>query len=214
MRRDEPYRIILVDDHEAFRLGIEVVLSQDTSLEVVGHASNGLCLGQILENTPCDMVILDLAMPEMDGFDILSQLKAHHPKLKCLILSMWVDQPTLRRVLELGIDGFVNKEGAARNIYEAVRSIRSGKKYFSADINEEILSNYDRIFHVGPHQAELTHREREVAALIASGLTNKEVADRLDISINTVQFHRSNLMKKLGLKNIAELVKYSLENQL
>lgn len=208
------YSIVLADDHDLFRMGLKAVLKNESSFSITGEASNGTELLEILETTPCDLVILDLSMPVMDGVTILDNMSERFPEVKRLVLSMHVDKQTIRKVLKKGVDGYINKEGAAMSIIDAVRTVKSGKKYFSSDINELILSNYDEIFSIQPTIDDLTKREKEIARFIVSGLTNKEIASSVNISINTVQFHRSNIMKKLHLKNTADLVKYALEHEL
>jgi len=207
----EKYRIVLADDHEIFRLGLKTVIESDPALEVVGEGGSGEVLLDLLHHTKADLAIVDLSMPHMDGFAILGKLTTHFPDLKRLVLSMHVDTTSIKEAMVKGIDGFINKEDAADSVLEAIHSVRKGKKFFSRDILDLILSNYDEMFRLQRKMNVLTRREIEIARLIASGMINKRIADLLNISVHTVQFHRSNVMAKLALKNTADLVGFVLK---
>ncbi|MBT7891050.1 MAG: response regulator transcription factor [Deltaproteobacteria bacterium] len=208
------YRIILADDHEIFRLGLKTIINTNPSLEVAGEAGSGVELIKLLKSTRCDLVILDLSMPQMDGFEILDLMSQHYAEVKRVVLSMHVDQRSVKKAMSKQIDGFINKEDIANVILAAVQTIQQGKKFFSRDIQEMILSHYDELFGLQKSLEDLTKREKEIAHMIATGLTNKAIASQLNISIHTVQFHRSNIMSKLELKNTADLVKFVLNNDL
>ncbi len=210
----ELFRIVLADDHAIFRLGLKTVIESDKSLRVVGEAASGVELMEILKSTQCDLAILDLSMPQMDGFAILDEMSKHYSGIKRVVLSMHVSKKSVKKAMSKQIDGFINKEDIVGIVLTAVRTIRSGKKFFSQDIQEMILSDYDEMLSVQKSLEDLTKRETQIAKLIASGLTNQGIASRLSISIHTVQFHRSNIMYKLELKNTADLVKFVLENDL
>ncbi len=205
------YRIILVDDHEIFRLGLKTLIEADPELEIVGEASSGEDLMELLAGTSVDLVILDLSMPQMDGFVILDRMSSHFPTVKRLVLSMHVDKNSIKQAMVKQIDGFINKEDMADSVLDAITSVRQEKKFFSGDILDLILSNYDEMFRLQKSMNILTPRELEIARLIASGLTNKQISASLNISVHTVQFHRSNLMAKLELKNTADLVGFVLK---
>ena len=208
------YRIILADDHEIFRLGLKTIINTNPSLEVAGEAGSGVELIELLKSTRCDLVILDLSMPQMDGFEILDLMSQHYAEVKRVVLSMHADQRSVKKAMSKQIDGFINKEDFANVILAAVQTIQQGKKFFSRDIQEMILSHYDELFGLQKSLEDLTKREKEIAHMIATGLTNKAIASQLNISIHTVQFHRSNIMSKLELKNTADLVKFVLNNDL
>jgi DNA-binding NarL/FixJ family response regulator len=208
------YSIILVDDHEVFRLGLKTLISGDSSLKVVGEAENGNKLLNLLEMVACDLIILDLWMPEMNGLLLLDKLNEQYPNVKRLILSMDISHETLRKVLAKGIDGYIHKEAIADSVVTAIHQIRNSKKFFADEIKDFILGNYDSLLDNQNELKNLTAREKEVTGMIASGLINKEVASILNISNYTVQFHRSNAMRKLGLKNTAELVQFAVKHDL
>jgi DNA-binding NarL/FixJ family response regulator len=207
-----PYRIVIADDHHIFRLGLKTVIEAHPPYVVSGEAGNGHDLLAMLSEQPCDLVILDLSMPGMDGYQILDEMIEKGWKTRRIVLSMYVDRRSVAKAMARRIDGFVNKEDVAEVILEAIASVRQGKKYFSRDIQELILSHYDELFGLQDDRQPLTPREKQVATKIAAGLTHKAVAKELGISVHTVQFHRSNLMAKLGLRHTADLVKYVLDN--
>lgn len=208
------YRIVLVDDHEIFRLGLKTVISSDPSLQVTGEASSGKELLKLLKRMEADLAIIDLHLPGMDGYSVLDSLTEHFPHIKRLVISMHVDRHSVKEAMVKRIDGFINKEDAADSVLEAIHAIQDQKKFFSQDILDLILSNYDEMFVLQRTMNMLTPRELEVARLIASGYTNKDAATKLNISVHTIQFHRSNVMSKLALKNTADLVGYMLKADL
>jgi len=212
---DNPvYRIVLVDDHEIFRLGLKTVIESDASLQVTGEAGNGYDLLSLLQQAEADLAIIDLHLPQMDGYTLLDNLSQHYPRLKRLVVSMHVNRQSVKDAMVKRIDGFINKEDAADSVLESIHAIRQGKKFFSGDILDLILSNYDEMFVLQRTMKALTRRELEVARLVAAGHTSKGIATQLNISVHTVQFHRSNVMSKLGLKNIADLVGFMLKGDI
>ncbi len=214
MGNSEYYRIVLADDHEIFRIGLKSQITDDPTLKIVGEAKNGKELLDLLAVIACDLVILDLWMPEMDGFAVLAELSAKFPHIKRVILSMDFTLDSVRKALSKGIDGFITKEDVAAKINMAINHIREGKKYFSNEIQDFILSNYETISSNQDQLELITKREKEIAGLIASGMINKEISSLLNISVYTVQFHRSNLMRKLELKNAADLIKFAMAHNL
>lgn len=208
------YKIVLADDHEVFRIGLRTLISSDPTLRIVGEAKDGEQILNVLNFIACDLIILDLWMPNLDGFSILEQMNESFPHIKRLILSMDVSPKTIGKALAKGVDGFITKEDVANNIITAVQTIRENKRYFSEEIQSYILENYDSINRNHDQLNGITDREKEIAGLVASGLTNKEISSQLNISIYTVQFHRSNLMRKLKLKNMADLVKFAVDHGL
>lgn len=208
------YKIVLADDHEVFRIGLRTLISSDPTLRIVGEAKDGEQILNVLNFIACDLIILDLWMPNLDGFSILEQMNESFPHIKRLILSMDVSPKTIGKALAKGVDGFITKEDVANNIITAVQTIRENKRYFSEEIQSYILENYDSINRNHDQLSSITDREKEIAGLVASGLTNKEISSQLNISIYTVQFHRSNLMRKLKLKNMADLVKFAVDHGL
>jgi len=205
------YRIIIVDDHEVFRLGLQAVIKRNSDFTIVGEAENGDALFRLLKTITCDLILLDLSMPEKNGFVVLETINKQLPSLKCLILSMHTDANTIKKALSYDIAGYLHKEDIASNILTAISEIQNGKKYFSSIIQNYILGNYHSLSESATIRKRLTKRENEIAELVVAGLINQEIAAKLHISIHTVQFHRSNILKKLNLKNTVDLVKLMIE---
>ncbi len=203
------YKIFLADDHAVLRFGLRSLLAKDSNLCIVGEAETGNKLLDSLNKIDCDLVILDLSMPGMDGFKTLDLLRTRFPATKVLIYSMHKEKEFFRMALSKNVNGYILKDENLEKLLPAIREIRSGKKYFSSELTLYLADQF-----TVNHQSEiildiLTRREREVLKMIASGSTNKEIGSKLDISPRTVQTHRTNLMEKLRLKNTADLVKFA-----
>jgi DNA-binding NarL/FixJ family response regulator len=208
------YRIVLADDHTVLRLGLRNLLAREATLGVAGEAGNGEELLTLLKSVPCDLVILDLSMPGMNGIQVLEKLRATYPAVRVLIFTMHKEKEFFRHALRKGVDGYVLKDDNLELVLQAIKEIRSGRKYYSADLTAFVLEEDEKAHDSRVSLELLTPREKEILKMIAAGATNKEIADDLAISYRTVQTHRSNLMEKLGLKNTAALVKYAVANQL
>jgi DNA-binding NarL/FixJ family response regulator len=208
------YKVLLVDDHEVFRLGLRTLIGNTPDIKIVGEAKNCQQLMKNLEVVACDLIILDLWLQEIDGFSILDDLSTNYPQVKRLIVTMDCSEESIQKALVKGVDGYISKEDVASGIVTGIEIIRNGGKYFSQEIQKYILTNYDSLSGNRGQLELLTTREKEIGGLIASGMTNKEIASSLSISAHTVQFHRSNLMHKLNLKNVTDLVKFAVENNL
>ncbi len=201
-----PYTIVLADDHGLFRQGIKKILEEVDDFQVVGEAGDGLELLELLKKTSPALVILDIAMPNLRGLEAAREIKALYPQVKVLLLTMHKKKSFLQQGVEAGIDGFLLKESADTELVQAIRTIRQGGKFFSPLISTQLV---DLAIH--PAAADpLTKREKEIAKLIAEGKSSKEIARLLYISTYTVRRHRDNIMRKLGLKGLADLVRYAL----
>ena len=208
------YRIILADDHVILRHGMRSIIDGIAGLTVIGEADDGAELLRMLHATLPDLVILDIAMPKIRGLEAAAEIKANFPAVKILILTMHKSGQYLHHALSAGVDGYLLKEDAPREIFKAIETIRHGKKYISPLLSEELTEEMARAYQTGQFKIladPLTLREREVAKLIAEGKSNKDVADLLNISLRTVHHHRASLMQKLNLRNTAELVRYAIE---
>jgi len=208
----ENYRIILADDHVMFRHGVRRILEDITGLSIVGEVGNGLELIKLLNHEDADLVILDISMPGMRGIEAAREIKSIHPTLRILILTMHKDIEYFRHAIAAGASGYVLKEDADEALVSAVQMIQQGRVYVSPLLAEELTDNLFQL----PQNAtkhdydRLTVREKEVLKLIAEGKTSRETADLFSISVRTVQHHRANLMRKLGLNKTADLVKYAI----
>ena len=212
-------RVFLVDDHTLIRKGLRTLLEADPLFEVVGEASNGQALLDQLPTVAADVVLLDLNMPVLDGLATTHRLRAEYPDLRILLLSMMTHERTIGEALAAGAHGYVLKNADKYEVVAALQGVAAGKRFLCSEIGlgllEKILLQEPR--HPAPGTAPgvpLTHREREILQLVASGLTNQEIADQLFTSTRTVESHRQNLLEKTGVRNTPALVKYAMEHGL
>ncbi len=209
-------KIILTDDHDIFREGMKSLLKKDSGLKVVGEAKNGIELLTILKSVECDLVVVDIAMPGMDGLTALREINKKYPKLKVLVLSMLNDYSHFVQAKSLGASGFLAKDDAGDELVPAIGKIMNGKWYVSPSVTTLLAERQIHGVESGktPSIEILTKREKQVLGLIALGKTNKIIAEELSISIHTAENHRAHLSEKLGIKNAASLVKYAIEKGL
>jgi len=209
------YRIVLADDHVLLRTGLKSILGKTAGLEVVGEAGDGLELLNLLRKLEADMIILDISMPNLRGIEAIHEIKAIHPGLKTLILTMHKDKEYLHQAISAGADGYLLKEDADTELFSAIETVREGKIYISPHLSDDLVDEWAKIRRGDARPVSeperLTIREREVLKLIAEGKSSKEIADLLCISVRTVEHHRANIMKKLNMRKTAELVKYAID---
>lgn len=210
------YAIVLADDHGILREGLKGLLSKQPGLRVVAEAKNGRELLAILKTTACDLAIIDIAMPHIDGLTALEEITRTHPNVRVLILSMLNDFEHFSRAKALGAWGYLAKEDAGDELIHAVEKIRSGKMYVSPSVTTLLAERQLHLMESGNAASIeiLTKREKQVLELIAHGKANKQIALELKISIHTVENHRAHLSEKLGSKNTASLVKFAIEKGL
>ena len=201
-----PYAIILADDHAMFREGIRRIIERIEDLGIICEVNDGLELLDVLKGSRPDLVILDISMPNLRGLEAIREVKKTYPKVKVLVLTMHKKREFIQQALRDGADGFLLKEDAGGELIRAVQTIRSGGKYLSS-----LLSGVLTSIALEREEPEiLTRREKEVLKLVAEGKKTKEIAEALYISPNTVRRHRSNVMEKLKIKRLADLVKYAI----
>ena len=202
----DPYTIILADDHAMLREGIRKIIERIEGALISGEANDGLELLELLKKSSPNLVILDISMPNLRGLEAIREIKKTYPKVKILVLTMHKKKEFLRQALRDGADGFLLKEDAGSELIRAVQTVRNGGKYLSP-----LLTNVLTSLAVEEENPEvLTTREREVLKLLAEGKRTIEIAAALYISPHTVRRHRSNIMEKLNIKNLADLVKYAI----
>ncbi|WP_035565298.1 response regulator [Hymenobacter sp. IS2118] len=210
-------RVFIVDDHTLIRDGLRTLLSADPLFAVVGEAGNGQELLDQLPTVAADVVLLDLNMPVLDGLATTHRLRAEYPDLRILLLSMMTHERTIGEALAAGAHGYVLKNADKYEVVAALQGVASGKRFLCSEIGlgllEKLLLQESRNPAPDPGVA-LTHREREILQLVATGLTNQEIADQLFTSKRTVESHRQNLLEKTGVKNTPALVKYAMERGL
>ena len=210
-------RILLADDHDLTRSGLRYLLEKRKDWTVCGEASNGRLAVELAEQLRPDFAILDMSMPELNGLEATRQILKKQPQMKILIYTMHETEKVILDVLDAGARGVVLKSDAGENMVAAVESIAKGRRFFTSSVAETVVEAYlsKRSATVGdesPAGIVLTGREREVVQLLAEGKSNKEVADRLGISTRTAEGHRSEVMKKLRLGSLAELIRYAIRN--
>jgi DNA-binding NarL/FixJ family response regulator len=211
-----PLRVLLVEDHELVRSGIRALLESTGEAQVVGEANNGRRAIEVARELNPDIVLMDLAMSELNGIDATRQLIALMPDVKVIMLSMHADEQYLFEALKAGARGYVLKQGAFGELSTAIRDVMSGKNYLSPSLSPLVMGDYVRRAKgdFSAAGATLSPREREVIQLIAEGNTSAEVAERLHISVRTVDSHRHNIMEKLQIKSIAGLTKFAIKSGL
>ncbi len=200
------YKIVLADDHVMFRHGIKQIVREIEGLEVIGEAGDGLELLQLLRKLLPDLIILDISMPNLRGLEAAREIKRLYPNLKILLLTMHKRKEFVRQGLGHGVDGFLLKEDADIELLRAIRTIERGEKYFSPLLSATLAD----LALEKEKPSLLSIREKEVLKLLAEGKSNRDIAELLHISLYTVRRHRSNIMKKLGVKSLAHLLKYAL----
>ncbi len=203
----KPYTIILADDHSLFRQGVKKILEEMPGVQVVGEANDGLELLELLKKRDPALVILDISMPNLRGLEAAREIKGLYPQIKVLLLTMHKKKDFLQQGLEAGVDGFLVKEDADTDLLQAIQAIRRGGKFYSPLLSTRMADLASQKGKADP----LTKREKEVAKLLAEGKSGKEIANLLYISIYTVRRHRDNIMRKLDLKGLADLVRYAME---
>lgn len=228
MPGDGKIRVLIVDDHAILREGIRFLLGAAGDIEVAGEAEDGQDAVEKVAALRPDVVLMDVAMPRMNGIDATRAIKATHPELPVLILSMHDSEEYILPILKAGASGYVLKRAAAQELVSALRAAVAGQTVLHPDVARRVMESLNNpgarpapaapplAYPSGEHPAlaPLTDREREVLTLIAQGLTNQEIARRLYISIKTVQAHRANIMEKLDLHDAVELTKFAIRTGL
>lgn len=212
----EKIRILLADDHTILRSGIRSLLEDEPGLSVIGEAEDGRIAVSMACKLKPDVVIMDIAMPLLNGLEATRQIKIQCPGVKVLILSMHDNEEYIRQVLEAGAMGYILKDAAARELISAIKSVYRGEAVLSPAVTRLVIEDYLRWGGARPQDEidGLSPREREVLQLIAEGHTNKQIAEILSISIKTVQAHRNSLMQKLDLHDRGELIKYAIQKKI
>lgn len=206
------YRIVLADDHIVIRRALKKMIEEVRGLTVVGEADDGFQLLQLMKRLTADLVILDVAMPGLRGIEATRELKKMCPDLKILILSMYKDEQLVYNAISAGANGYILKDDSETELFVGIRKLNEGGIYISPHLTETLASDFVMVVRGEKHFLDdrLTIREREVVGLIAEGKTSRQIAELLFISWRTVMNHRTNIMRKLGFKKTAELVKYAI----
>jgi len=209
--------ILLVDDHPVLREGLRAILAAQTDLEVIGEASNGREAIRECRRLQPDVVVMDIAMPEINGIDAARTLREEGPQPRIVMLSMHAHTEYIFRSLQAGADGYVVKESAAAEVADAIRSAHQGRRFLSESIAEAVIDDYIRRRDLPTEEdplMRLSSREREVLQLIVEGRSTVEIAETAALSPKTIETYRSRLMRKLEITNLAELVKFAIKHGL
>jgi DNA-binding NarL/FixJ family response regulator len=210
-------KILLADDHGVVRKGLRFLLETEPDLEVIGEAADGRQAVDMTGELHPDVVVMDIAMPRLNGIDATGQIVRQHPEVGVIMLSMYSDEEYLVRTLTAGAKGYLLKDSAETDLVRAVHSVSDGKPFFSPAIAKTLLEDYVRRLQqrgLSDSYDLLSDREKEVLQLLAEGKTNKEVATVLNLSTHTVETHRTHIMQKLSLHNTAEIVLYAVRKKI
>jgi DNA-binding NarL/FixJ family response regulator len=207
-------KVLIADDHEVVRQGIRTVVQSSPNFLVCGEAADGRQAVELSSKLKPDIVIIDIGMPQLNGLDATRQIVLHDPRVNVLVLTMHESEQMVREVLRVGARGYLLKSDAGRDLVSALDALASRKTFFTSKIAEIVLETYLK----GPSEAVakdvLTAREREVVQLLAEGKSTKEVAVALGLSVKTAETHRSNLMRKLSIHSVSQLVLYAVRNNI
>ncbi len=210
-------KVFLADDHAILREGLKHILNADPSVEVVGEAADGQSAFEKIEQLKPDVVVMDISMPSMTGIEAARKLRKYDPEIKIIMLTRHDNEEYVDQLLKYGIHGYVLKDDAGDDLIRALEAIRKNETYLSPRITKKLMTDYGRPSRpregAGPFSL-LTNREREILKLIAEGKTNEQIAKALWISPRTAKVHRANIMKKLDVHKVADLVKYAIKTGL
>ena len=204
-------RVLLADDHTLVRAGLRKLVESMAGMEVVGEADDGLALIALAERLQPNLILMDIAMPGLNGLEATLRVQKVSPETKVLILSMHQNEEYVRQALRHGASGYMLKDAAPMELELALKAVMRGETYLSPAVSKGVVSDYvQRLRGDEPQGAQLTPRQREVLQLVAEGHSTKEIARRLDLSVKTVDTHRTQLMKQLDIHEVAGLVRYAM----
>ncbi len=209
-------KVLLVDDHKITREGLRSLLQNQSDIEIVGEAGDGNTAVRLARKLAPDVVVMDISMPDLNGIDATRMILSEMPTIKVIALSMYSDRRFVVGMLKAGVSGYLLKDCAFEELSKAIKSVLKGKTYMSQQISDTVMRDYAK--HLArtdeSESSVLTDREREVLQLIAEGMTTKQIAARLYVSVKTIETHRRQVMEKLNIHSIAELTKFALKEGL
>jgi two-component system invasion response regulator UvrY len=206
-------RILIADDHAIFREGLKQILEDVPDMIVTDDVSRGQEVLDKIAKKDYDILLLDIAMPGLNGLETLKLLKGKKPKMRVLVLSMYPEEQYAVRAIKAGAAGYITKGSASEELLEAIRKVSRGGKYISSSIADKLLSDFEREPEQQPHE-RLSDREYQILCMIARGSTVSEIAHELFLSVKTVSTHRGHILQKMRMKNNAELTNYAIKNNL
>jgi|SRR4051812_21551954 DNA-binding NarL/FixJ family response regulator len=208
-----PIRILIADDHGVVAEGLKQLVEAESDMQVVALVGDGREAVQQARDSQPDVVLMDLSMPELNGADATRAILQRDPKCRVIVLSMYAQREYVRRALKAGAAGYVVKRSAAKEVVEAIRAVHAGQRYLSPRVADVVLEDYSDDKQDDP-LARLSAREREVLQLLAEGRTGAEIAQRLSLSQKTVETYRARLVEKLGIRDLAGLVRFAIQRGL
>ena len=210
-------KVVIAEDHQLFREGLKAILVLRDDLELVGEAQDGLEAIRFVKQTGPDLLLVDLSMPRLSGISAMKEIKSQFPAVKILALTIHESERYVLDAFEAGADGYCIKDASRQELIAAINSVLEGRKYISPSIVDSVTENYlggRKRLKTRSSWDSLTQREREVLVLLAQGYMNKDIGEKLDISVKTVEKHRANIMNKLDLHNASALTAYAIERGL
>ena len=209
-------RILLADDHQIMREGLKALLEKHSSMEVIAEAENGIQTLEIARREKPDVIIMDIAMPDINGIEATRQLKSEMKDIKIVALSMHSDRRFVTEILKAGASAYVLKQSAFEDLEKAIKTVMVNRTFLSADILETVVGDYVSQLTKSEYEAyrQLSNRERQVLQLLAEGNSTKEIAYKLHVSVKTIESHRQNIMTKLSIHNLAGLTKFAVREGL
>lgn len=217
MTMSQKIGILLADDHTLLRNGIRALLEDESDMVIVGEANDGREAIKLATQLKPNVILMDIAMPLLNGLEATRQIKREHPEINVLVLTMYDHEEYFRQMLEVGASGYIIKRAAANELVSAIRAVHNGEAVLSPAITRLLLEDYlirDPSAKEENDPNSLSAREREVLQLIAEGKTSREIAELLNLSVKTVQTHRTNLMQKLNLHDRGDLIKYAIQKKI
>ncbi len=210
--------VLLADDHKMFMEGMSSLLSGEENINIVGQALHGTVVLDFVGKQKVDLILLDVNMPDLDGIEISKQVKLKSSETKILAVTMHNEESFLTNMIKSGASGYILKNTGKKELMEAIETVMAGKNYFSKEVTENLLHSMmpgeKRTASARGEEIKISRREKEVLKLICEEFTTPEIADKLCISLNTVESHRSNLLTKLNVRNLAGLVRVAINNRL
>lgn len=209
-------KVVLADDHQLFRDGLKSILSNVDTIDIIQEVSSGKELINYLQNHYCDVVLTDISMPEITGIEAAKWINDNKPEIKVLILSMHINEAYILNSVKAGVKGYLPKDVSKEELLNAIKKVAGGEEYYANEISNILFKSYlnkTKLKAQGRSpKVELTQREHEIVKLVAEGFLNKEISDKLSISIRTVDTHKANIIHKLKLKSSIDIVKYAIKN--
>ncbi len=213
-------KAFLIDDHAILREGLKLILNQVNDLKIIGEAGDGKTALEKIEELKPNLVLLDISLPEMNGVEVARNIRKNYPNIKIIILSRHDNEEYVQQLLKLGIHAYVLKDDAGDDLIRAIEAVKQNERYLSPRITTKIVSNLEqqgkRKRNLESEESKLfsilTHRERQILKHIGEGKSNEEISKELGIALRTVKVHRQNIMKKLNIHNVAELVKFAIKS--